>query len=133
DELESARDVPVQDREDVVLLVARSVDGTDLSDVAVELDARDQVAREPIVDTRPILELEGPPLLAHRRQLERRVQVEREATEVARQERFELELQVGLGVVRDLRLEIPAEVDGMFALVPERATRTESHPRVLDV
>src|SRR4029077_19302290 len=73
DELEPARDAAVHDRKDVVLLVARAVDGADLSDVAVELDARDDVAREPVVDTRSILELEGPPLLAHRRQLERRV------------------------------------------------------------
>src|SRR5262245_60347308 len=75
DELEPARDAAVHDREDVVLLVARAIDGAYLSDAAVELHARDEIAREPVVDARGVVELEGPPLLAHRRQLERRVQI----------------------------------------------------------
>src|SRR6476659_8377734 len=45
DELEATREPPVDDREDVVLLLTRSVDRADLADAAEELDPGEEIAR----------------------------------------------------------------------------------------
>src|SRR5581483_3350776 len=74
-ELEAREEgTPVEHREDVVLLLAARVDVADLADVAVELDARLEIAAHAPVHARGVVELDGAAFLAHRRQLEDRVQ-----------------------------------------------------------
>src|SRR5581483_3443950 len=113
-ELEAREEgTPVEHREDVVLLLAARVDVADLADVAVELD--------------------GAAFLAHRRQLEDRVQVERERADVLRDDRPELELEVGFLVVRHLGLEVPAEIEEVSALVEHGAAHAGARARVLEL
>src|SRR5262245_14214275 len=110
-DLEAAPQPPVHHREDVVFLLLRRINVADLSDPAVELDAGDHVRGEPVVTAGGVVELDRTPFLAHRRQLERGVEVDGEASEVARQDGSELELELRLRIVRHLGLEVPSEVD----------------------
>src|SRR5205814_10707571 len=88
---------------------------------------------QPVVNACRVVELERPTLLAYGRQLEARVQIDGEGAEVAGHDRPELELEVRFRVVRQLRLEVPAQIDRIAALVPEGAAGPEAHARVLDV
>src|SRR5262249_10342878 len=102
------------------------IDVPDLTDPAEELDRRLKSPRQAIVDTGGVVELQRPSLLTHRRQLEGRVQVDREAPQVAGDERPELQLEIRLLVVWHLGLEIPSDVEREAALVPQRAARAEA-------
>src|SRR5439155_11216384 len=130
-ELQPSHHLPVERREDVVLLRLGGFDIPDLTDVAEELERGLKRTGQSIVDASGVVELHRPPFLAHRRQLEGRVQVDREAPEVARNERTELELEIRLLVVRHFRLEVPAEVDGEATLVPQRPADAEARGGVL--
>src|SRR5580765_3154660 len=62
-ELEAAREMLVDRRQHVVLLLARALDGADLADVAVELHAGDEATRETVVDACRVVELDRASLL----------------------------------------------------------------------
>src|SRR5262249_12329680 len=130
DELHSAGDLAIEGGEDVVLLPAGGIDVADRTDPAEELERRLKSPRQAIVDAGGVVELERPPLLTHRRQLEGRVQVDREAPQVAGDERPEFQLEIRLRVVRHLGLEVPSEVEREAALVPQRPSRAEARARV---
>src|SRR2546425_1409459 len=66
DELEAPGESAVERREDVVLLLARRLETTDLPGVAEEFDAGHEVARETIVHACAVVELQGAALRRHR-------------------------------------------------------------------
>src|SRR5262245_47749766 len=129
--LEAASEPPVEHGKYVVLLLLRRIDVADLPDRAEELERGLEVRRQAIVDAGGVVELQRAPFLAHGRQLEDRVHIEREASEVARHDRPELELEARLRAVRHLGFEVPPEVDGVAPLVPQRAAATEAYPGIL--